>query len=252
MLTVSCPTCESTLRLGDELLGQQVRCGGCQEVFVAEGPLPPPKRSRRDDDDEDRPRKRPSRRDDDYDDDRDRPTRRRSRRDDDIYDDEYDDDDRPRKRKKRRMKKVAPGKPGLAVAAAILFLIWGGVGAILSILSIVGLTTLLDSGAPATAILSGLVQVILSGCFAAYLIVSGLKILNGQAEDLTGIGTAVLSLCGFVLILSVVRVALLAPAFALSVALIAAVTVLVIMSGVIVGSIFCIVASAAYDKWQAS
>ena len=251
MLTVSCPTCEATLRLGDEMLGQQVRCGGCQEVFVAEGP-PPPKRSRRDDDDEeDRPRKRPSRRDDDEDDDRDRPTRRRSRRDDYDDEDEYEDD-RPRKRKKKKRKKVAPGKPGLAIAAAILFLIWGGVGAIFTVWSIVGLVWLLDVGAPASFVLSGLVQVILGGCYAAYLVMSGLKILNGQADDLAAIGTAVLSVCGFVILLSVVRVAIVAPAFAFSVAIISAVTVLVVMCGVIVGGIFCFVSSAAYDKWQSS
>lgn len=256
MLSVSCPTCGATLGLSDEMVGQQVRCGGCQEVFVVDAPAPSRRPRSRDDEDEERPRRRTPRREDDEEDDRDRPSRRRSQRDDDYddYEDENDYDDRPlKRRKKRRKRKIAPGKPGLSVAAAILFLIWGGIGAVLTVWSIVGLVWWLDQvGAPASQILSGLVQVVVSGCFSAYLILSGLKILHGQAEDIAAIGTATLSVCGLVMLLSVVRVALVAPRFAFEFALVSALSALVVMSGVIVGGIFCIVCSQKYEKWQAS
>ncbi len=253
MLSVHCPTCDTVLALPDEMLGQQVRCGDCQGVFVAEAP---PKRARARDDedrDRDRDRDRPSsrrrERDDEDDDDRDRPSRRRRR--DRDEDDDYDD--RPaRPKKKRRKKKAVAGMPGLAMAAAILFLIWGGIGAIWSIYSIVGLVTLLDVGAPASFVLSYLVSTILSGCFAAFLVVSGLKVLNGQVEDIASVGTAALAVCGAMMIWSVVQVAMIAPVFALSFALRAFVTALVFMSGIIVGGIFCIVCSQKYEKWQSS
>ena len=251
MLSVHCPTCDTALALPDEMLGQQVRCGDCQGVFVAEAP---PKRARARDD-EDRDRDRPSSRrrdrDDDDDDDRDRPSRRR-RRDRDDEEDDYDDRPARPKRKKRRKKKATAGIPGLAVAAAILFLIWGGIGAILSIYSIVGLVTLLDIGAPASFVLSSLVSTILAGCFAAFLVVSGLKVLNGQVEDIASVGTAALAVCGALLIWSIVRFALIAPMFALSFALTAFATMLLFMSGVIVGGIFCIVCGQKYEKWQSS
>lgn len=258
MLSVRCPTCGTALGLPDEMLGQQVRCGGCQEVFVADAPPPPRSRAkdedRRDDRDDDLPRRR--RRDDDDEDDRDRPSSRRRRRDrdDDFDDGEYEDDDhdRPRKKRKRRKKKSQTGQPGLSVAASVLFLIWGGLGAIFTIYAIVGLVTLLDRGMPFTWILNGLIRVVIGGVFSGYLISSGLRILNGEADDLASIGIAVLSVCAAALLLSVVGVALVAPVFALEVALIALVWVLVGMSGVIVGGIFCIVARDKYEKWQRS
>lgn len=255
LLPIPCPNCDATLNLSEDMLGQPVRCGGCQEVFTVEAVEPRKRRSRADDDDDedDRPRKRPRRPAEDEEEDRPARRRARSRRDDDYDDDEEDDDydDRPRKRPKKKKKRKAPaGKPGLAVAAAILFLIWGGLGAILSIWSIVGLVTLLDLGAPATVIVSSLVQVVLGGCFAAYLIISGMKILNGEAEDLAAIGTAVLAVLGFVTLLSIVRVAVIAPVFAFVAVIYMVLGVLIVMSGAIIGAIFCMVCAEAYAKWQ--
>jgi len=251
MLTVHCPTCNAALGLGDEMAGQQVRCGGCQEVFLVEAPLAPRRSRREDDDEDDRPRRRPAVRrednDDDYDD---RPSRRRSRRDD-HDDDDYDDEPRRRRRKKRR-KTAAAGIPGLAMAAAILFLVWGGLAAIYTLINIIGLLRLLDFGASATVILNGLITVIIQGVFSGYLISSGLKVLNGQAESIQSIGIAVLSICIAAMILSVVSLALIAPAFAAEIAMIAVVWVLVGMSGVIVGGIFCLVVSEKYETWQAN
>jgi predicted Zn finger-like uncharacterized protein len=125
MPNVVCPTCGTTLAVTDAMLGGEVQCGQCQQVFrTTHAPPPPPKRAtaRRDDDGEDdiRPTRSRSRREDEDDDDR--PSRRRSRRDDDDGD-EYadrrrrrrsrrddDDDDRPR----------SGGNTGMAVTAMIL------------------------------------------------------------------------------------------------------------------------------------
>jgi predicted Zn finger-like uncharacterized protein len=80
--TVTCPSCQRTLRVPESLLGQLVKCPTCQQTFTASltgdangasAPPPepveaaPPRPARRDDD-------RPRRDDDDYDD---RPRRRR-------------------------------------------------------------------------------------------------------------------------------------------------------------------------------
>lgn len=41
LVNFSCPSCGTVLQAGEELLGKQVRCGQCGQVFVAEaGPLP--------------------------------------------------------------------------------------------------------------------------------------------------------------------------------------------------------------------
>jgi predicted Zn finger-like uncharacterized protein len=88
--TITCPSCQRTLRVPETLLGQLVKCPTCEQTFTAtldaeaappprqEAPAPPreryadePPRPRRDEDDDDRPR----RDDDNYD----RPRRRRRR-----------------------------------------------------------------------------------------------------------------------------------------------------------------------------
>ena len=150
------------------------------------------------------------------------------RRDDD---DDYDDEPRRRPRKKRRKKKAAAGIPGLAMAAAILFLIWGGLGAIYTLYNIIALVGLLDLGVPATVVLNGLITVFVEGVFAGYLISSGLSILNGQPDNIQSIGIAVLSICIVCLILSVVSLALIAPRFMGEIVMIAILSVLVALSG---------------------
>src|SRR4051812_11785443 len=48
-ITVSCPSCEKTLRIGEEFQGQKVRCPSCKEVFTAPAaaPRPDPEEDRR-------------------------------------------------------------------------------------------------------------------------------------------------------------------------------------------------------------
>jgi phage FluMu protein Com len=126
-MTISCPSCNKALRIGEENQGKKMRCPACQQIFKAptldepagdpderedaderRKPEPPPRR-RREEDEDDRPSRRgrdeddwPSRRDrDDYserpsrraaafDDEDDRPRRRR----------DEDEDDRPRRRRR--------------------------------------------------------------------------------------------------------------------------------------------------------
>ena len=85
MPNVVCPTCGTTLAVTDAMLGGEVQCGQCRQVFrTTQAPPPEPKRAT-------------ARRDDDEDDDRrERPTRRRDRRDE-----EEEDDDRPSRRRSR-------------------------------------------------------------------------------------------------------------------------------------------------------
>lgn len=113
--TISCPSCQRTLRVPESLLGQAVKCPSCSHTFTAPESMeeaaprrvaaPPPK--------------------DDYDDEP-RPSKRRRREDD--YDDDYED--APRRRRHRE-------KPGKVQAIAIMTLI-GGILALLYGLSLLG------------------------------------------------------------------------------------------------------------------
>jgi hypothetical protein len=146
-------------------VGVEIQCPSCETVFKAlraDAPPPPDsgrrsrrssdlvkvgsgsrreddedddrpsrRRSRRDDDDtDDRPSRRRSRRDDD-DDDEDRPSRRRSRRDDDE-DDDRDADYRPSRRSRRsRYDDDRPSRPSQVQSLGV-FLLIGGIMAVLA------------------------------------------------------------------------------------------------------------------------
>jgi predicted Zn finger-like uncharacterized protein len=83
--TVTCPSCQRTLRVPESLLGQLVKCPTCQQTFTAAlggeangaAEEPPPRKEAPRERYEDEP-PRPARRDDDYEED-DRPRRRRRR-----------------------------------------------------------------------------------------------------------------------------------------------------------------------------
>ena len=138
MPNVVCPTCGTTLAVTDAMLGGEVQCGQCQQVFrTTQAPPPAPKRAtaRRDDDEEDDRRERPSRRrdrDDDKEDEDDRPSRRRSRsaREDDDGD-EYADRRKRRRSRARRDddedddydRRSSGGGTGMAVTSMILGII---------------------------------------------------------------------------------------------------------------------------------
>jgi predicted Zn finger-like uncharacterized protein len=118
--TISCPSCQRTLRVPESLLGQAVKCPSCSHNFTApdstqdEAPPRPP-----------RPSTAPPPPRDDYEDEP-RPSRRRPRPDDD----DDDDDDAPRRRPVRR-----DAKPGKVQAIGIMVLI-GGIFACLIFLSV--------------------------------------------------------------------------------------------------------------------
>jgi predicted Zn finger-like uncharacterized protein len=104
-LTISCPSCQRTLRVPENLLGQAVKCPSCSVTFTAPDhvkeetprrPSPPPPPEENDDEP--------------------RPSRRRAPVED--YDDDYDD--APRYRRRRRQE-----KPGKVQAVSIMVLIGG-------------------------------------------------------------------------------------------------------------------------------
>src|SRR5438552_3387684 len=125
---VTCPSCDKKLQVPEEFFGKKVQCPECKQQFlakpasasvtgapsVAPDPVPaweksPGRALARIE--EDRPRRRPSR--DDEDDDYDRPSRRRSR------DNEDDDDDRPRSRRRY----LTPHRGGMILAFGILAIV---------------------------------------------------------------------------------------------------------------------------------
>ncbi len=77
-VNITCPNCQKTLRLPENLMGKRVRCPGCQEVFTAEDPeagVEPVEEQEEEAIQEERP-SRPARR------------RRREREEDEDYEDE--------------------------------------------------------------------------------------------------------------------------------------------------------------------
>lgn len=86
MPVITCPTCGTKLEIEDDLVGEQVQCGSCQQVFEAKS-------------DFGSGRSRGGRVARDRDDDDDRPSRRTNRRREYDYDDEddFEDDYAPRR-----------------------------------------------------------------------------------------------------------------------------------------------------------
>ncbi len=147
-MLVSCPHCNKSLRVPDNLLGQTVKCPGCQNAFAttsdesASASSEPSRRPVTEASVSDRPRRRqadeeqPRRRskEDDYDDVEDE----RSRQPDIEEDFDDEDDRRQRRGRKRRRAKEAVTAPGIAlivvgalgtfVALANLGLILAGFG----------------------------------------------------------------------------------------------------------------------------
>jgi predicted Zn finger-like uncharacterized protein len=127
---IRCPSCASTLRVPDDLLGKTVKCPRCQTTFTAaaSGPAGPeggyteePARPAR------RPAPPPEEEETGYDEgpDEDRP-RRRARYEDD------EDEDRPRRRIRRRSSEALSAVAGPAIA----LMITGGLSIALGILSL--------------------------------------------------------------------------------------------------------------------
>ena len=119
--TISCPSCQRTLRVPESLLGQAVKCPTCSHTFTApesaedEAPRRPVSA-------EERPSRRPAPPpEDDYDDEP-RPSRRRSRDDDDY-------EDVPRRCRR------GSEKPGKVQAIGIMILI-GGIIACLWVMTV--------------------------------------------------------------------------------------------------------------------
>jgi predicted Zn finger-like uncharacterized protein len=107
-LSISCPSCEKTLRVPESLLGQAVKCPSCAHNFTAPESLEEPA-----------PRRVVAEPIEEYEEEP-RPSKRRPR--DDDHDD-YDDEPRPRRRRNE--------KPGKVQAIGIMVLI-GGIFALIT------------------------------------------------------------------------------------------------------------------------
>lgn len=129
--TISCPSCQRTLRVPESLLGQSVKCPSCAHNFTAPESIEEevPRRAAT----SERPSSRSAPPQDDYDEEP--PSPRRSARGDD-YDDDYGDDydDSPRRSRRGRRGE----KPGKVQAIGIMILI-GGILSLLYGLSLLGL-----------------------------------------------------------------------------------------------------------------
>jgi predicted Zn finger-like uncharacterized protein len=124
--TISCPSCQRTLRVPENLLGQAVKCPSCTHNFTAPEHI----------EDEAPPRPTAPPPEDDYED-QPRPSKRRARADD------YEEDDEAPRRSRRRSRE----KPGKVQAIAIMILIGGILATLtaavwLAYIGIVGLATM--------------------------------------------------------------------------------------------------------------
>jgi predicted Zn finger-like uncharacterized protein len=144
--TISCPSCQRTLRVPESLLGQLVKCPTCRETFTAALEGPPPRREAPP------PPPRPR----DYAGDEPPPRPYRDERDD------WEDDDRPRRRE----------KPSKVQAIGVMTL----VGGILATLLGVGLTL---GGFPVCCFWPGTYFSLVMGIMA---IVKGADLLGANAH----------------------------------------------------------------------
>lgn len=116
MPNIVCPTCATKLEIDDDMIGQDVQCGSCQQIFKAETETK--RSSRRGETDEDEtPRKSKYRKDEEGDDDERPSKRRRSKARDDDEDDEDYEDRRPSRRRGQQ------GGNGLGIASLVLGII---------------------------------------------------------------------------------------------------------------------------------
>jgi hypothetical protein len=141
--------------------------------------------------------------DDDEDDDRD--DRRRDRRDDDD-----EDDDRPRRRDRRDEeddyddRPRAPKKPGLATAAGVLWVIWGGLGVISILFNVYALATPAyhqaniavfgQKNADTMWMISVFQLVLVLGGTVLFLL-AGIRTLTGGASSLGMFGGMTIAMC---------------------------------------------------------
>ena len=121
MPAIVCPTCSTKLEIDDDMLGEEVQCGSCQEIFKAEAPSKRGSR-RGDEEEEEKPRKSKYRKDEDDGEEDERPSKRRSRMssDDEGEDDEEDYEDR---RSRRRRRGSQEASQGLGIASLVLGII---------------------------------------------------------------------------------------------------------------------------------
>ena len=212
MPNVVCPTCGTTLAVTDAMLGGEVQCGQCQQVFRTTHAPPPSKRAtaRREDeeDEDDRPTRRRSRREEEEDD---RPSRRRSRREDDDGD-EYAD--RRRRRRSRRDddydyedRRPSGSGTGMAVTAMILGII--AITAEVPAMMLTAFGSLFCCGLGAVFTWPAHIIGVALGVTGLILGVMGMKKKEGKGMAVAGLATSVAAL-----VLGVISIVLIAAGYA--------------------------------------
>ena len=179
-------------------------------------------------------------------------------------DDDFDrprDDDRPRRRDRDDDYDDRRGplkKPGLATAAGVLWVIWGAFGAIVCVLRVINFGRL--GGLPSEVMLISIAEFlfVLAGTILCF--VAGTRTLSGSASSTRTFGTLSLT---FTIIFVLVYTALAAylasvmgrigggpgAGFGAAVVIITCGVVVVMMSGMILASIFAMSASKKYEQW---
>lgn len=200
MPNVVCPTCGTTLAVTDAMLGGEVQCGHCQQVFrTTHAPPPPPKRAtarREEEEDDDDRRERPTRRRDrrEDDDEDERPARRRSRS---RRDEDDDEDDRPRRRSRSRREDDEDDRRegrgnGMAVTGMILGII--AVTAELPAMMLTAFGSLFCCGLGAVFTWPAHIVGIALGITGLILGAMGMKKKEGKGMAVTGVATSVAAL----------------------------------------------------------
>jgi len=117
MPTIVCPTCATKLEIDDDMVGEDVQCGSCQQVFKAETEKKRPSRRGEVEDADEKPRKSKYRQDvDEVEEERPSRRKRMSSEDDDDDDEDYTD-------RRSRRKSQQGGGQGLGIASMILGII---------------------------------------------------------------------------------------------------------------------------------
>lgn len=132
-IVIRCPSCELSLRVPDNLLGQAVQCPRCSTTITLENPdrpaLPPPVPE----ESSERPAQRPRVEEPEEDYQEEQPSRAAGRRLPPLWEEDEEDEHRPRRRRRRRRTNATAAVAGPAIA----LMITGGLGIAVSVLDVI-------------------------------------------------------------------------------------------------------------------
>jgi len=152
MPTIVCPTCATKLEIDDDMVGEDVQCGSCQQVFKAETEKKRPSRRGEVEDADEKPRKSKYRQDvDEVEEERPSRRKRMSSEDDDDDDEDYTD-------RRSRRKSQQGGGQGMGIASLVLGIV-GILGAFIACFC----CPLIDLPLPILALVLGFLSLKTSG-----------------------------------------------------------------------------------------